>query len=524
MNTTSPASARPTSGTTQPSWLGTAPVPEFAPLTADATADVVIVGAGIAGLTTGYLLARAGRRVVVLDDGPVASGESGRTTAHLANALDDRFHYLEQLFGETGARLAAEAHGAAISKIEEISKTENIACDFRRLPGYLFVGDGCDPDELENEQQAATRAGLPGVRLQTESGQTGVRWGGPCLVFPQQGQFHITKYLAGLARAIEAHGGRVCGHSHVAEVAGGTEAHVRLTAGPTVRAAHVVVAANVPFNDRVVMHTKQAAYRTYAVALRVAAGSIAPGLYWDTADPYYYVRLQKTDPTGEFNGDDLLLVGGLDHKTGQPDTDPERKFDELITWARAHFDGLGARAYAWSGQVLEPNDSLGYAGHNPLDDANVWIITGDSGHGMTHGTLGAMLITDLIQGKPNPWAALFDPGRVTLKPGAIKEFAREMSNVAAEYTDLLTGGDVASADEIRPGTGAVLRRGATKIAAYRSPEGKLHECSAICPHLGCVVAWNNLEKSWDCPCHGSRFEATGELLAGPANSGLAAAG
>ncbi len=524
-STAAPASSASdhTSGTTQPIWLGTAEVPSFAPLTADTTADVVIVGAGIAGLTTAYLLTQEGRRVVVLDDGPILSGETGRTTAHLANALDDRFYRLEKLFGEDGARLAAEAHGAAISTIERISKTENIACDFRRLPGYLFVGAGCDENELDQELEAALRAGLPGVRLQAESGQAGVRWAGPCLVFPQQAQFHVVKYLVGLARAIEAKGGRIYAHSHVAEVQGGdaSDALVRLTAGPVVRAPHIVVATNVPFNDRVVMHTKQAAYRSYVVAHRVPAGSIAPGLYWDTADPYYYVRLQKTDAEGEFAGDDLLIVGGLDHKTGQPDTEPIRKFDALTDWARAHFDGLGARAYAWSGQVLEPNDALGYAGRNPLDSANIYLITGDSGHGMTHGTLGAHIITDLICKRPNPWAALFDPGRVTVKASSLKEFARENANVAASYTDLLTGGDVASPEEIKAGEGAVLRRGLTKIAAYRDDAGQLHECSAICPHLGCVVAWNGAEKSWDCPCHGSRFAATGALLAGPANEGLA---
>jgi glycine/D-amino acid oxidase-like deaminating enzyme/nitrite reductase/ring-hydroxylating ferredoxin subunit len=521
---TTAAPAATTSGTTQPVWLGTADVPSFSSLTADTTADVVIVGAGIAGLTTAYLLAQEGRRVVVLEDGGLLSGETGRTTAHLANALDDRFYRLEKLFGEAGARLAAEAHGAAISTIERISKQENIACDFRRLPGYLFVGDGCPEEELDQELEAATRAGLAGVRLQATSGQAGVRWEGPCLVFPQQAQFHVVKYLAGLARAIEAKGGRIYTHSHVAEVQGGdaSGAFVRLTAGPVVRAPHIVVATNVPFNDRVVMHTKQAAYRSYVVALRVPTGSIAPGLYWDTADPYYYVRLQKTEADGAFGGDDLLIVGGLDHKTGQPDTDPNRKLDDLTDWARAHFDGVGARAFAWSGQVLEPNDALGYAGRNPLDSANVYLITGDSGHGMTHGTLGAQIITDLICKRPNPWADLFDPGRVTVKASSLKEFARENANVAAAYTDLLTGGDVSSADEIKPGEGAVLRHGLTKVATYRDDAGHLHTCSAICPHLGCVVAWNSLEKSWDCPCHGSRFAATGELLAGPANSGLPA--
>ncbi len=523
MSTTpTPASAQPTSGATQSSWLATATVPDFAPLTTDFSADVVVVGAGIAGLTTAYLLATTGRRVVVLDDGPVLSGETGRTTAHLSTALDDRFYTLEKLFGDAGARLAADAHGAAITRIEEISKTEGIACDFRRLSGYLFVGAGCSADELALEHAAATRAGLPGVHLQTGSGQTGVQWEGPCLVFPQQGQFHAVKYLVGLAHALERLGGRIYAHSHVAEVQGGADAHARLTNGAVVRAGHVVVATNTPFNDLVVMHTKQAPYRTYVVALRVPKGRIALGLYWDTADPYYYVRLQPTEVADGHDGDDLLIVGGLDHKTGQPDADPHQKFYELTEWARTRFAHVGARVYAWSGQVLEPNDGLGYAGRNPLDADNVFVITGDSGHGLTHGTLGAMIVSDLIMGRANPWAALFAPGRVTLKPESLKEFARENANVVAEYTDLVTGGDVAAAADIRPGTGAVVRRGLSKIAAYRAPDGQLHECSAICPHLGCVVGWNDVEKSWDCPCHGSRFDAHGALLAGPANTGLAA--
>jgi Rieske Fe-S protein len=177
--------------------------------------------------------------------------------------------------------------------------------------------------------------------------------------------------------------------------------------------------------------------------------------------------------------------------------------------------------YRWSGQVMEPVDCLGFAGRNPLDADNVFVITGDSGHGMTHATLGAMLVSDLVQGRDNPWTKLYDPGRVTLKPESAKEFIRENVNVAVKYSDLVTGGDVkASAQDIPLGQGAVLRRGLSKVAVYKDEQGETHECSAICPHLGCVVHWNSLEKSWDCPCHGSRFSALGELLNGPANEGL----
>jgi hypothetical protein len=230
------------------------------------------------------------------------------------------------------------------------------------------------------------------------------------------------------------------------------------------------------------MHTKQGPYRTYAVAARVPKGAITQALYWDTPDPYHYIRLQAGEPGagGQPAEHDLLIVGGEDHKVGHDD--PAARLACLEDWTRAHFPQLIDIAYRWSGQVLEPNDSLAYAGRNPLDSENVYIITGDSGHGMTHGTLGAMLLRDLILGRPNPWADLYDPGRVTLKPYSLLEFARENALVAADYTDLLTGGDVASAEEIAPGSGAVLRHGLTKVAVYKDPQGQVHApglCSAL---------------------------------------------
>jgi Rieske Fe-S protein len=264
------------------------------------------------------------------------------------------------------------------------------------------------------------------------------------------------------------------------------------------------------------MHTKQAPYITYAIGLSVPAGSVTPALYWDTLDPYHYVRLQHGSDTGT----DLLIVGGEDHKTGQSDDDPEEYFARLVEWARIHFPFAEDVAFQWSGQVLEPNDGLAFIGRNPGDN-NIFIVTGDSGHGMTHGTLAGLILPDLIAQRPNPWASLYNPGRVRL--GAITEFTAENTNVAAQYLDLVKPGEVESESEIPLGSGAIVRDGLNRIAVYKDDNGVVHRHSAICPHLGCSVTWNSVEKTWDCPCHGSRFSGDGSLLNGPATSALRSA-
>ncbi|HEX5580307.1 MAG TPA: FAD-dependent oxidoreductase [Gemmatimonadaceae bacterium] len=501
--------ASTSSGHTTSLWAATAQVPDFPPLDADAQADVCVIGAGIAGLTTAYMLGRAGKRVIVLDDGPVGGGESGRTTAHLSNALDDRFVVLERVHGPEGARIAAESHMAAINRIEAIVREEEIDCDFARVDGYLVLAPGDELSLLEEEAEAAERAGVADVELVTRAPLEA--WDtGPALRFPRQGQFHVLKYLAGLARAIERDGGRIHCGSHVDQIdAGGDRTVATTTDGRTVHADVLVVATNSPVNDWVALHTKQAPYRTYVIGLRVPRGSVPAALVWDTADPYHYVRIQ---PEGEH---DVLVVGGEDHKTGQADDTAER-FVRLERWARERFPVAGEVAYRWSGQVMEPVDYMAFIGPDPAGQPDVYVATGDSGQGMTHGTIAGILLTDLIMGRDNPWARLYDPSRVSLRVDTAREFLRENLNVAAQYTDHLTGGEVSSADEIPPGCGAVLRRGRHKIAAYRAEDGTLHEKSAVCTHLWCIVQWNDTEKSWDCPCHGSRFDPYGQVLNGPA--------
>ena len=490
-------------------WAATAQLPSFSSLTNDTTADVCIVGAGISGLTTAYLLTQVGKSVVVVDDGAIGSGMTGVTTAHLVNALDDRFFDLERLHGERGARLAAESHTAAVDRIESIVTRERIACDFLRLDGYLFAAPEHDEQYLDRELEAVHRAGLHAV---TKVPRAPLSFDtGPCLRFPNQAQFHPLKYLAGVAQAIEKAGGRIYTGSHATSVTGGSDAAVETKSG-TVRCKHVVVATNSPVNNLVAIHTKQAPYMTYVIGAKVPRHSVTTALYWDTGDPYYYIRLQPLD-----DGHDLLIVGGEDHKSGQAD-DTEERHPRLEKWTREHFPMAGEIAYVWAGQVMEPVDSLAFIGRNPLDQENVYTVTGDSGNGMTHGTIAGMLITDLILGRHNAWAPLYDPGRVTLR--ATGEFAKEAVNMAAQYVDHLTGGDVEDAQQIAKDEGAVLRRGVSKLAVYRDQTGALHERSAICPHLGCVVQWNTAEKTWDCPCHGSRFDKFGTVINGPANVDL----
>lgn len=499
------------SGRTTSVWMSTAAVPRFEPIAEDAETSTCVVGAGIAGLTTAYLLAREGAGVVVLDDGPLGGGETGRTTAHLASALDDRYFELERLHGERGARLAAESHAAAIDRIEEIVRAEGIDCDFERLDGYLFVPPGESLEVLHREAEATRRAGIP-TEIVSRAPISGFDTG-PSLRFPRQAQFHPLKYLSGLASAITRMGGRICTGSHVDRVDGGRVAEVRISGGRVVRAESVVIATNVPFNDRVTIHTKQAPYRTYVVGARVPNGTVFSALYWDTPDPYHYVRLHRVRATDGSGDHSLLIVGGEDHKTGQAD-DMDERFGRLEAWARERFPMIEGVDLRWSGQVIEPVDGLAFIGHNPLDEPNVYIATGDSGNGMTHGTIAGMLLTDLIRGRSNPWATLYDPSRKTLR--SAKDFALENLNVALQYADWAKGGDVHSADEIAPGSGAVLQEGLKKVAAFRDASGTLHRMSAVCPHLGCVVHWNKAESTWDCPCHGSRFSPRGRVVNGPA--------
>ena len=496
-------------GGTTSLWMATAASPDFAPLREDVRADACVIGAGIAGLSTAYRLAAEGRSVVVLEERDLCGGQTARTTGHLCNALDDRFFDLADLFGEDGARLAAQSHAAAVDAIEATCRSEAIACDFARVDGYLVQGDG-DPrtDVLEREWAAARAAGLAVERV---AGPGAFAAFGPALRFRDQARFHALRYLAGLAQAVVRHGGRIFCGTRATEVAAGRDAAVATADGPTVRADAIIVATHVPFIDRLRVHTKQAAYRTYVLAMRVADDAVPDALLWDTSDPYHYVRTHR-------EGDATwLIVGGEDHKSGQDDA-PRRHFRALEAWTRDHFPMAGPVGHCWSGHVIEPVDRLAFIGRNPGHD-NVFVVTGDSGNGLTHGTLAGLLLADLVAGRSSPWERLYAPDRTPLR--ALGEFVRENANVVPFYGEWLGAGAHDALEDLVPGEAAVLQHRIGKIAAWRDMGGQLHLHSAVCPHLGCVVHWNPVEHSWDCPCHGSRFDARdGSVLNGPADRGL----
>lgn len=501
------------SGQTTSVWMSEA-VPTVPPLATGAHADVCIVGAGMAGITTAYCLMKEGKSIIVLDDSRPGGGMTQRTTAHLSNEIDDGYVEIERLHGLAGAQLAAQSHRAAIDWIDKIRTNECIDCDFSWVNGYLFAPSDESNQEIDEEWQAVLRAGLAGVeRLERLPGNLFKT--GHCLRFPRQAQFHPLKYLSGLVRAVQQGGGRLFSDAHVVRIESGKRAELETSQGCVVTADSVVVATNTPINNMVAIHTKQAAYITYVIGATIPAGTVEPALYWDTLDPYHYVRLQKgSKQQGE---QDILIVGGEDHKAGQAD-DGEARYARLEAWTRERFPMMESVMFQWSGQVMEPVDGLAFIGRNPGDADNMYIATGDSGMGMTHGTIAGLLITDLIMGRESPWASLYDPSRQPVR--AAGEFMRENLNVAAQYTDWVTGGDVENEQTIPKESGAILRNGLSKIAAYRDEQGVLHKCSAVCPHLSCIVAWNHSEQTWDCPCHGSRFDRLGKVLNGPATSDL----
>lgn len=496
---------QPESGHTRSLWHATIGELTRVPLTADARADVCVVGAGIAGMMSAYLLGREGRRVIVVDDGPIGGGETGRTTAHLSDALDDRYTELERLHGQQGARLAAASHRAAIEQLAQVVQQESIDCEFTWVDGYLFPSAESTEQDLAQELEAARRAG---VQVEWSEAPPYAPFGPRrALRFQRQAHFHPLKFLEGLARCIERDGGRIHTGTHVKGVHGGSPIRVETDGGATVRASACIVATNSPISDYVVTHTKQAAYRTFAIAARVPRNTVPDALYWDDADPYTYIRIQP----GEEH--DWLIVGGQDYKTGQKEDDSAR-LDRLERWTRERFPMVTDVDHRWSGQVMEPSDGMAFIGPNPDGAENVYIVTGDSGHGMTHGTIGGILLTDQIVGRRSEWAPLYDPKRVRM--GAAGELAKENLNVAAQYAAWVLPGDTSDSEDVPRGEGRVVRRGTHMVAIYRDEDGTLHERNAACTHLKCVVNWNSLEKSWDCPCHGSRFAPKGAVLNGPA--------
>lgn len=489
-------------------WTDTFQVPEFSALKEDIHADVCIVGAGISGITAAYLLACEGKDVVVLDDGKIGGGETENTTAHISSVIDDRYCSLEKIHGADAVCMASQSQRAAVEEIERIIIKEKIDCDFKKTDGYLLFKPG-DDDMFTEEFEAAMRAGMdvsisepPLVSFKNYN----------TLKFPGQAKFHILKYISALAEAIVRKNGRIFTDTRVSDIEDHeTGAVIKTKNGFIVKAVNAVIATNSPISDNISVHTKQTAYRTYVIGYEIKKNSVPDFLIWDTESPYHYIRIYQD------KDNDILIIGGEDHKTGH-EHNPEERFKKLGDWAALHFKIPDSPEYKWSGQVMEPIDGLSFIGKDPENKNHVFIITGDSGMGITHATFGGMILRDLITGNENIWSELYDPARISTRSAF--DYIKEGVSSVSEYIEHITAGDVNIVSEIQSGEGAVLREGFTKIAVYKDDNNEVFRFSAYCPHLKCVIQWNSVEKSWDCPCHGSRFDCKGKLLNGPAISDL----
>jgi len=498
---------------TSPYWSASASFPPFAKLDEDASADVVVVGGGITGLTTAYLLASAGKSVVLLERDRCALSDTGHTSAHLTMVTDTRLSELAERFGRTHAQAVWDAGLAAIAQVDQAVSTHAIDAGFEWVDGYLHApADDNSAEQTKALREDAALADALGFDVEyldrvPIAGVPGVR-------FEAQARIHPRKYLAGLARTITEKGGRIHEHSEAAEF---SDQPLTVKAnGRSVTCRDIVIATHNPLvgiggtAGAALFQTKLALYSSYVIAAKVAKGAVPDVLAWDTADPYHYLRVE---PHRDY---DLVLFGGEDHKTGQePDTEGcyrrlERRLIQMIPAATL--------THRWSGQVIETPDGLPYIGRSA---EHQYSATGYSGNGLTFGTLAAMMISDAILERTNPWTELFDPNRKALGRG-LWEYIKENADYPYYMIrDRFAGVEGRSLRAVKRGQGKIIERNGSKIAAYRDPSGVVTLRSATCTHLGCAVGWNPAERTWDCRCHGSRFKPDGQVIAGPAESPLA---
>jgi glycine/D-amino acid oxidase-like deaminating enzyme/nitrite reductase/ring-hydroxylating ferredoxin subunit len=497
---------------TTPYWSTSATFPQFAKLAEDAAADVVVIGAGVTGLSAAYLLAKAGKQVIVLERGRCAGTDTGHTSAHLTMVTDTRLRELVKKFGRNHAQAVWDAGLAAMALIDEVIREHTIDAGFEWVDGYLHAplddDAGNEADRLEEEAGLARDLGFDAEYVEAAPlvDRPGIR-------FADQARVHPRAYLAGVAKAFVALGGRIHEHSEAEDFCDQPRA-VKVN-GRTVSCEDVVIATHNPLvglgglAGATLFQTKLALYTSYVIAGRAPRGAVIDALWWDTADPYHYLRVV---PHRDF---DLLIFGGEDHKTGQRD-DTDACYRRLEERLGALVDRVDL-THRWSGQVIETPDGLPYIGQNA---EHQYAATGFGGNGLTFGTLAGIMISDAILERSNPWAELFDPGRKALKHGLWDYLAENVDYPYYMIRDRFAGAEARSLRAVKRGQGKIIERNGAKVAAYRDQAGATTLRSAICTHMGCAVAWNTAERTWDCPCHGSRFEPTGEVISGPAEKPL----
>jgi len=498
---------------TTPYWSESASMPRFEKLSGDDNVDVVIVGGGITGLTAAYLLSAKGKSVAVLERARCAMVDTGHTTAHLTMVTDTRLSELKKSFGRDHAQAAWDAGLAAIAQIDTIVRGERIACDFAWVPGYLHAprerSKHNESVDFEEETAIANELGFDAEFVKDVP-----LMGGPGVRYADQARFHPRKYLAALARAVQAAGGRICENTEACEFEDNplrvTANDCTLTCNDVILATHNPLVGLDSIASATLLQTKLALYTSYAVAGRVAKGRVPDALFSDTGDPYDYVRLMPG------RGHDLVIFGGADHKTGQME-DTNKCYEAVQRRLESLLPGVEIM-HRWSGQVIETPDGLPYLGRTA---EHQYTATGFAGNGMTFGTLGAMIAVDAILGHQNPWADLFATNRRKILGGAWDYITENKDYPYYLIRDRFAGAEGKTLRSVKRGEGKILERNGSRVAAYRSEDGDVVLRSPTCTHLGCEVAWNTAERTWDCPCHGSRFKPNGDVLAGPAESSLA---
>ena len=495
-------------------WLESRGPAPFARLDRNISVDAAVVGGGITGLTVAYLLAAAGKSVALLERGRCAGAETGHTTAHLTMVTDKRLSELVARVGRSHAQAAWDAGLAAIAQIDAAAREHAIDCSFEWVDGYLHAplqqGTPAE-DEVKTFMQEAELATDLGFDAEFLGGVPG--FGAPGVRFSGQARFNPRQYLAGLARAASDLGAQIYENTEAGEF---SEDPLSIEVnGHTVTCKDLVLATHNPLMgvsgmvSATLLQTKLALYTTYVIAGRVAKGQVPDALFWDTENPYHYVRL---DPQRDH---DLVIFGGEDHKTGQV-TDTEACYAELEKTMLARIPRVDV-THRWSGQVIETPDGLPYIGQ--VAD-HQYMATGFAGNGMTFGTLSGMMVTDEIVGRHNPWRELFAPNRSALGRG-LWDYIKENADYPYYLIrDRFAGVEGRTLRAVKRGQGAIIERDGQKLAVYRDHKGSSVVRSAICTHMGCVVGWNAAEGTWDCPCHGSRFKTDGRVISGPAEEPL----
>jgi len=480
----------------------TTDAPTFGALDHDIAVDVAVVGAGIAGLSAARMLVGTGASVAVVDAGPVCAGVTGYTTAKVTALHTLIYAKLRKDFGPERTAAYAAANLAALAAIADLVTADGIECDLEAAPAFTYTLDDRQVGAIEQEVDAAQDAGLTAsVTTDTELPypvRAAIRVG-------EQAQVHPRKLCLGLADAVVRAGGTVYEHTRALDLDGG---HVLHTDGGTITADAVIVATHIPFLDAGGYFGRMEAKRSYAMAARVQ-GERPRGMYISADSPTRSIRS---------TADGWLILGGEGHKVGHDDDTTER-YAALEAWAAQQF---GAEPeHRWSAQDYAPADGIPFVGRLPGHDG-AFVATGFGKWGMTNGVASAIILTDLVQGRSNPWAAAFDSTRI-----APKQSAKDVLSANVDVAKRFVGDRVASlrsgvdADELEPGTGGIVSLDGQTVAAFRDDDGTLHAVSPTCTHLGCQVSFNTAERSWDCPCHGSRFDVDGHLLQGPATKDLA---